>query len=233
MGCRQDGSVQQHGFTLIELLVVISIIAILAAMLLPAIGMVKERSKRTSCQNNLRHLASSIAGYATDNEFLLPMQQPSKYSVTNYYLQLGSQPMGLGVVATHFELPPNSLYCPANKKPSHTLNDPVSNPWTGLAYPIPNVQVRTNYALCWAETSATKTPAGDYLKSSRVLVTDQTNCRYGMSFAHPKGANVVMGDGSSRFVQWSKFQAVVDAIPYQYTVPSYDLSAYYTALEVN
>ncbi len=56
-----------RGFTLIELLVVISIIALLIALLLPALAAVREAAFRTENAANLRSVIQSIHGHATDN----------------------------------------------------------------------------------------------------------------------------------------------------------------------
>lgn len=61
-----------RGFTLIELLVVMSIIAILAALLLPAIGMVKEAAHTARCAGNLRQIHLGAMLYSTDWNGLLP-----------------------------------------------------------------------------------------------------------------------------------------------------------------
>ena len=57
---------------MIELLVVIAIIAILASMLLPALGKAKESSKKAKCLNNLHQMGLAMVMYADDNEGFIP-----------------------------------------------------------------------------------------------------------------------------------------------------------------
>lgn len=78
---------QQGKFTLIELMVVIAIIAILAAILLPALQRTKEMAKSITCVNNEKQINLCFVNYVDDFNGRLPM-----YSRSNWPTGQGSSP---------------------------------------------------------------------------------------------------------------------------------------------
>ena len=63
---------KEKSFTLIELLVVIAIIAVLVAVLLPALAKVRELTKQTMCMANVRQLATATQMYMVDHQDSFP-----------------------------------------------------------------------------------------------------------------------------------------------------------------
>ena len=71
-GSRSGSCAARRGFTLIELLVVVAIIALLIAIMLPALSNAREQGKRTVCLSNMRQMGIALLSYALDNSEYVP-----------------------------------------------------------------------------------------------------------------------------------------------------------------
>lgn len=125
------------GFTLIELLVVISIIALLIAILLPALRSAREVARRSVCASNIRQVGLGITLYANDNDEWLP-------SSTLYtYPQVDAAGDPYGTYFT-YNLYPNYVssgeifYCPTSTF-EYFLDEPYTGPYGWHVNGSPNI----------------------------------------------------------------------------------------------
>ena len=92
-------------FTLIELLIVIAIIAILAALLLPALNSARERARGVACISNLKQVGMSCRMYADQNKDILAVQFVTGDGYDNYY-------WGVEIFGSRKAIPKNA-FCPS------------------------------------------------------------------------------------------------------------------------
>lgn len=113
-----------RAFTLVELLIVIGIIALLVAILLPALNQARASARTVACASNVRQVMTAITLYANDNAGLLPplVTDPTTYPGIGYNDWSGV------LVANRYLGDGNALTCPADDLPRSTTGLTLTNP---------------------------------------------------------------------------------------------------------
>ena len=127
---KKNATSKQH-FTLIELLIVIAIIAILAAMLLPALQSSKAKASEIKCIGQLRTLGTYNSFYASDyNDYLRLVYNPvnggpqlmSTMQVAMYVLYIDKNTPVTTTSSMKKNVKAHSFLCPAESKTWHDIN---------------------------------------------------------------------------------------------------------------
>lgn len=184
-----------RGFTLIELLVSISIIAILIAILMPALSGSRKEARKTQCLTRLRELYAVHAQYMnSESAFPDLNNDPGEGAWQyNYLIFDGTDfdnnfgPM-VGNVKYIEDL--TILYCPVQTDPFHSMATPP-NPWPAR----PPIDTRSGYGRRFGVSGKSLSQLRTIAFLSEVIHLPQV-----VDSAHRTGVNVAYTDGHAKWV---------------------------------
>ena len=190
----------KRAFTLIELLVVIAIIAILAGLLLPALGQGKESARGLSCVNNIRQIGIASSVYSLDARGELPSfrdwlsTRPGDLTSGRLYPYLKSKPLYL--------CPTDKLQLASKQRPTPPITTPLLPGGFARLNHFRDYSYAMNCEICHAtDLAAFLEPSKTLLFMEGYLATnDYTGMvgpawvSQGLAFRHNNRGHLVMGD---------------------------------------
>jgi prepilin-type N-terminal cleavage/methylation domain-containing protein len=208
----------QAGFTLVEMLVVVSIIVLLIAMLLPALGKSREAAKRSVCATQLTQIYQAVTNYSLDDHGRYPGGNATVYpghGLGSTYSVVQPRPYGLAFVVITDYLPPSLMYCPSWSHPFNQLgvvDTPGEDPWFapgdmggwpagGEAGPRKHRGISYHYRSSLGST-VNRPPSVKRDGGDTPIIADHFVRRevlYGRDYGHGDGYNAVMLGGGVRW----------------------------------